>query len=172
MVSDNDQCPIYKTRKKTHLLCKSFKHNISFMAFKKLYENKVDRMGWPFYGLTDWVDLFFWPKMLTFFWVDRTGWTFFGLTEQVELFIGWHFYGLTERVDLFCVGKIGLTFFWVDYENYSTVIYLLNLIPSLQYHATPQGYLRVVYWAAKSLWHFLINLKKFIISFPTVCSNF
>ena len=153
---------IYKTRKKRICFVSRLDETLVLWHSKNFMKIR----------LTEWVDLSMdWPIGLTFFF-DRRGWPFFGLTEQVELFIGWHFYGLTERVDLFCVGKIGLTFFWVDYENYSTVIYLLNLIPSLQYHATPQSYLRVVYWVAKSLWHFLINLKKFIISFPTVCSNF
>ena len=59
MVSDNDQCPIYKT-KKTHLLCKSFKGNICFKGFKKLYE---DRVG-LFLGLANWS---------TIFWADGMG---------------------------------------------------------------------------------------------------
>ena len=62
MVSDNDQCPIYKTRKKR--ICFVSRLNKTLVLWNSKNFMKigltsfwVDRMDLPFFGLTEWVDL-------------------------------------------------------------------------------------------------------------------
>jgi hypothetical protein len=80
-----------------------------------------------------------WPQRLTIFWDDRKGWPFFGLTEWVDLYIGWsnrltHFLDQPDPV-----GQPGqplgqptglTTFYWVVVHIRVYITYFQFLISS------------------------------------------